>query len=108
MLSQCETFQGRKCHIVELGPLAREQVIVSNIAKVDTPKCDAPSFFLHVFRIISFLGVIHKDVIVVQKSIVGNCPFSLHDEVDLSDISFLLEHVTVFFCILELPRHEAK
>ena len=72
---------------------------------------DVVTLFNHIRGHSCVVTLILKDVLFLfsnHVSIEGNGPFTLSDEVNLGNITLLLNDVTVFSCSLIMSWHEAE
>lgn len=98
LLSEGVCVQFREGNVVEGRSLTSEDVVISNVAEVALFLGDEDASLGHVFRafhltVLLFHG--HSLEVVFGEGVEGNAPVTLHDEVDLSDVTLFFKQVAV-------------
>lgn len=111
LLSEGVGVQFREGNVVEGRSLTSENVVISNVAKVALFLCDEDSSLSHIFSafhltVLLFHG--HSLEVVFGEGVESNAPVTLHDEVDLSNVSLFFKQVAVRFLVQEFTGHEAE
>jgi len=110
LLRQSERLNLGQGHVEELGALRSEDVVITNVAKVDSAHGDQDALLGEVFWTTRLLVlVVKRERLAVRvERVVRDSPLAINDEVDLSDVALLLKNVAILFSRHELTRHESE
>jgi len=95
-----------------LGALAREHVVVADVAESLSSLGDQVTVFEHVLGAAQILNVldlgVHRVVVELGVAVESDCVLTSDDEVDLSYIALLIVQVALILVRFELAGHEAE
>lgn len=97
---------------MELRSLRCQDVVIAKVAGSLCTLCDIVTLLDHVgwhsdFRV----RLVVKDIrcfLSYHVGVKGNCPITFDHEIDLSDVPFLFDDVTVILCGLIVSGHKSK